>query len=54
MTHSSRGPRSRRPVIGVTTQTLHAIHGIPEALPQSWVMNQRYFCVRSWTPAGCR
>jgi putative glutamine amidotransferase len=33
----------RRPVIGITTQTLHAIDGIPEALPQSWVMNQRYF-----------
>jgi putative glutamine amidotransferase len=34
---------TRRPVIGVTTQTLHAIHGIPEGLPASWVMNQRYF-----------
>jgi putative glutamine amidotransferase len=34
---------SRRPVIGVTTQTLHAIHGIPQGLPESWVMNQRYF-----------
>ena len=34
---------SRRPVIGVTTQTLHAIQGIPEGLPDSWVMNQRYF-----------
>lgn len=33
----------RRPVIGVTTQTLHAIHGIPVGLPESWVMNQRYF-----------
>ncbi|MEP6572411.1 MAG: gamma-glutamyl-gamma-aminobutyrate hydrolase family protein [Gemmatimonadota bacterium] len=33
----------RRPVIGITTQTLHAIDGIPEGLPQSWVMNQRYF-----------
>jgi putative glutamine amidotransferase len=40
-------PRSRtarrRPVIGVTTQTLHAIEGIPAGLPESWVMNQRYF-----------
>ena len=35
--------RPVRPVIGVTTQTLHAIHGIPEGLPESWVMNQRYF-----------
>ena len=42
MTHSAHG-RPRRPVIGVTTQTLHAIHGIPEGLPESWVMNQRYF-----------
>ena len=36
-------PLARRPVIGVTTQTLHAIEGIPEGLPDSWVMNQRYF-----------
>jgi len=34
---------STRPVIGITTQTLHAIDGIPAALPESWVMNQRYF-----------
>jgi putative glutamine amidotransferase len=34
---------SQRPVIGIPTQTLHSIDGIPEALPQSWVMNQRYF-----------
>jgi len=34
---------SHRPVIGLTTQTLHAIDGIPKALPESWVMNQRYF-----------
>jgi putative glutamine amidotransferase len=32
----------RRPVIGIPTQTLHAIEGIPEAVPESWVMNQRY------------
>ncbi len=32
-----------RPVIGLTTQTLHSIDGIPPALPASWVMNQRYF-----------
>jgi putative glutamine amidotransferase len=38
-----RSPALRRPVIGVTTQTLHAIQGIPEGLPESWVMNQRYF-----------
>ncbi|MEO6445976.1 MAG: gamma-glutamyl-gamma-aminobutyrate hydrolase family protein [Gemmatimonadaceae bacterium] len=32
-----------RPVIGVTTQTLHSIDGIPAELPQSVVMNQRYY-----------
>lgn len=32
-----------RPTIGLTTQTLHSIDGIPPALPASWVMNQRYF-----------
>lgn len=32
----------KRPLIGVTTQTLHAIDGIPQELPVSWVMNQRY------------
>jgi putative glutamine amidotransferase len=34
---------SVRPIIGVTTQTLQAIDGIPAALPQSDVMNQRYY-----------
>lgn len=32
-----------RPVIGIATQTLHSIDRIPEELPASWVMNQRYF-----------
>jgi putative glutamine amidotransferase len=32
----------QRPVIGITTQTLHSIDGIPEGLPSSWMMNQRY------------
>jgi putative glutamine amidotransferase len=32
----------RRPIIGIPTQTLHAMDGIPEGLPESWVMNQRY------------
>jgi putative glutamine amidotransferase len=32
-----------RPLIGVTTQSLHAIDGIPEGLPNSVVMNQRYY-----------
>lgn len=34
---------STRPIIGVTTQTLQAIDGIPAGLPQSDVMNQRYY-----------
>lgn len=34
---------SARPLIGIPTQTLHAIEGIPEGLPASWVMNQRYY-----------
>ena len=32
----------QRPIIGITTQTLHSIDGIPEGLPASWMMNQRY------------
>ena len=32
-----------RPVIGVTTQTLQAIDGIPPGIPNSWLMNHRYF-----------
>jgi putative glutamine amidotransferase len=33
----------QRPVIGIATQTLQSIDRIPEDLPPSWVMNQRYF-----------
>jgi putative glutamine amidotransferase len=36
-----------RPLIGVTTQTLQAIEGIPAVLPDSWVMNQRYILAAS-------
>lgn len=32
-----------RPVVGIPTQTLHVIDGIPSGLPPSWVMNQRYY-----------
>ena len=35
----------RRPAIGVPTQSLHAIEDIPEHLPHSWVMSQRYLHV---------
>src|SRR5438552_15088339 len=38
---------SIRPIIGIPTQTLHAIEGISPALPASWVMSQRYFHVAS-------
>ena len=34
---------SSRPLIGVPSQTLQAIDGIPENLPHAWVMNFRYF-----------
>lgn len=32
-----------RPVVGIPTQTLQAIDGIPDELPLSWVMNHRYY-----------
>jgi putative glutamine amidotransferase len=32
-----------RPLIGITTQTLQAIDGIPAGVPHSVVMNQRYY-----------
>jgi putative glutamine amidotransferase len=32
-----------RPFIGIATQTLQVIDGIPAGLPDSWVMNQRYY-----------
>lgn len=35
--------KTRRPTIGVTTQSLQAIDGIPSGLPNSVVMNQRYY-----------
>jgi len=33
----------QRPVVGIPTQTLQSIDRIPEDLPDSWVMNQRYY-----------
>lgn len=33
----------QRPTIGISTQTLQAIDGIPAGLPTSVVMNQRYY-----------
>ena len=32
----------RKPLIGVTTQSLQAVEGIPAAFPASWVMNRMY------------
>jgi len=40
-----------RPLIAVTTQTLQSIDGIPEGLPQSVVMNQRYYVAVSMVGA---
>lgn len=34
---------THRPLIGVPTQTLQSIDGIPDDLPHSWVMNHRYY-----------
>jgi putative glutamine amidotransferase len=34
---------NQRPSIGIPTQTLQVIDGIPSGLPDSWVMNQRYY-----------
>lgn len=31
-----------RPLIGVTTQSLQAVEGIPAAMPPSWIMNRMY------------
>jgi putative glutamine amidotransferase len=33
---------TERPLIGVTTQSLQAVEGIPAAFPASWVMNRMY------------
>jgi putative glutamine amidotransferase len=33
----------QRPIIGIPTQTLQSIDGVPQDLPLSWVMNHRYY-----------
>lgn len=38
-----RSAMPHTPLVGVPTQTLQVIDGIPEGLPVSWVMNHRYF-----------
>jgi putative glutamine amidotransferase len=40
----------RRPIIGIPTQTLQSLGGIPAEFPPSWVMSQRY--IRTLTAAG--
>jgi len=32
----------QRPIIGIPTQTLQSLGGIPAEFPPSWVMSQRY------------
>jgi putative glutamine amidotransferase len=39
-----------RPIIGVPTQNLQSIGGVPADIPASWVMSQRY--IRALTSAG--
>ena len=59
-TNASMKRRGSRAIIGVSTQTLQSIDGIPAGLPHSVVMNQRYYiaaalhgCVRVlWVERG--
>ena len=39
-----------RPIIGIPTQTLQSIGGVPADIPASWVMSQRY--IRALTAVG--
>jgi putative glutamine amidotransferase len=43
MQHHMEQRMEIRPLIGVPTQTLQSIDGIPTDLPRSWVMNHRYY-----------
>jgi putative glutamine amidotransferase len=42
--------RAARPVIGIPTQTLQSLGGVPAEIPPSWAMSQRY--VLALTNAG--
>ena len=42
--------KSRRPVVGIPTQTLQSLGGVSADIPPSWVMSQRY--VLTLTAAG--
>ena len=43
-------PHSRRPVVGIPTQTLQSLGGVSAEIPPSWVMSQRY--ILTLTAAG--
>jgi putative glutamine amidotransferase len=40
----------KRPIIGIPTQSLHSMHGVPAALPASFAMSERY--IRTVAEAG--
>ncbi|MES2177133.1 MAG: gamma-glutamyl-gamma-aminobutyrate hydrolase family protein [Gemmatimonadota bacterium] len=42
--------RTRRPVVGIPTQTLQSLGGVSSEIPASWVMSQRY--ILTLTAAG--
>lgn len=42
--------QSRRPVVGIPTQTLQSLGGVSADIPPSWVMSQRY--IQTLTNAG--
>jgi putative glutamine amidotransferase len=42
--------RTRRPVVGIPTQTLQSLGGVSAEIPPSWVMSQRY--ILTLTTAG--
>lgn len=41
---------TRRPLIGIPTQSLHSLHGVPATLPASFAMSDRY--IRTVAEAG--
>ena len=41
---------TKRPIIGIPTQSLHSMHGVPAALPASFAMSERY--IRTVAEAG--
>jgi putative glutamine amidotransferase len=43
--------RTRRPVVGIPTQTLQSLGGVSSEIPPSWVMSQRYILTLTATGA---